>query len=209
MRALSRGYLIACEGIDGSGKSSLSAALAERLRTNGYDVVLTKEPGGTSLGTELRTTLQDQRGRVSDRAEYLLFAADRAQHFADIIIPALEARKIIVSDRLADSSLAYQGYGRELDRTLITAVNTWAMQHHRPDYTLYLQIDIHTAQQRLQQRNQQRTTFEAADMAFWQRVLRGFEELYKGRPDVLTLDATHPLEILVNQAAQRLAEITV
>src|SRR3990172_1551765 len=123
-----RGLLITLEGIDGSGKSTLANAIVTALTTLGKHVVLTKEPGGTALRTELRAILQTQKNPVCDKAEFLLFAADRSQHFKELIVPALEQGQIVISDRMADSSLAYQGFGRGLDKEMISSINRWAMQ---------------------------------------------------------------------------------
>src|SRR5688500_2417178 len=103
---LKRGILIAIEGIDGSGKSTIAQATALALKEQGFDLLLTKEPGDSELGKHIRELVQTQNVSISAKAQYLLFAADRAQHFMEKIIPALKTHKIILSDRLADSSLA-------------------------------------------------------------------------------------------------------
>src|SRR5438067_1616217 len=110
-----QGMLITIEGIDGSGKSTLAKNLYQHLIANDVDALLTREPGATPLGKALRTILQEKNVAVCDQAEYLLFAADRAQHFKDTIIPALAKGTVVISDRMADSSLVYQGYGRGLN----------------------------------------------------------------------------------------------
>jgi dTMP kinase len=182
------GFLIAIEGIDGCGKSSLAQALAAELGKKNNDVLLTKEPGGTQLGKQLRELLHARKNMICDSAEYLLFAADRAQHFAEIIMPALRADKIIISDRMSDSSLAYQGYGRGIDRDMIARVNTWAMQGVQPDMIIYLRIDAQTALQRVMSRQETLTSFEQEKIDFWQRVIDGFEEIFATKKNVITLD---------------------
>ena len=121
------GYFVSIEGIDGCGKTTLAQRLQAMLTHAGHQVLLTKEPGGSELGKSLRAILQTQEMPIGGKAEFLLFAADRAQHFEKIIIPALREGKVVITDRCADSSLAYQGYGHNLDRTIITTVNNWAM----------------------------------------------------------------------------------
>src|SRR3972149_5899470 len=123
--------LITLEGIDGSGKSTLAKKMADTL----HNVVLTKEPGGSALGKKLREILQMQPVPITPIAEFLLFAADRAQHFDEVVIPALEQNKIVISDRMADSSLVYQGYGRGINMENIKLVNKWVMQDITPDIT--------------------------------------------------------------------------
>lgn len=204
MRQLWHGILITLEGIDGSGKSTLAHALAAQLRQYDLPVLLTKEPGGSTLGKELRAMLQHQQEPISPLAEYLLFAADRAEHFARLIIPALENSSIVISDRMGDSSIAYQGYGRGLDREMIKTINTWAMQTREPDLVLYLKLDPSIAQHRIKLRNQSLTTFEQQDSDFMRRLSDGFDELFATRNNVITLDATLSMDDLKIEALKAL-----
>jgi len=204
----SKGFLIAIEGIDGSGKSSLVSNLAIALEQKKHTVIKTKEPGGTGLGLELRAILNKQRNSnnikdsISEKAEFLLFAADRAQHFKTLVIPALDKNHIVISDRTGDSSLAYQGYGRGLDRDMIQSINTWATENRKADLTIYIRIDAQTAYQRVISRNKNLTSFEAESLEFWKRVGNGFDEMYKKREDVLTLDGTKTQEELCTISLQ-------
>jgi len=201
MRRSYSGYLISIEGIDGSGKSSLAKALAEHLGKKGMSVLLTKEPGGTNLGQALRYLLQTQKKDVCAKAEFLMFAADRAQHFEELIIPALKQGSIIIADRMADSSVAYQGYGRKIGATMISSINEWAMQGIRPDLTLYLRINPEQALARVQARNDKAVwSIEQERYDFWQRVIKGYEEIFSQRTNVITLDAMLSIEQLCQQA---------
>jgi dTMP kinase len=197
---MQHGRLITIEGIDGSGKSSVAQCLVKCLEERGRTVLLTKEPGGTELGGTLRTILHTQKDRVGDVAEFLLFAADRAQHFEQIIIPALAKGTIVISDRMADSSLAYQGYGRGLDREMIKKINAWAMQYQAPNIVLYLRLDPASARERVRARHQALTSFEREGVDFWQRVSSGYEEIFAARQNVITLDARLPLASVCKQA---------
>ncbi len=197
---ITTGKLITIEGIDGSGKSTLCKAIFTKLEKKKYSCRLTKEPGGSELGKHLRTILHERTNPLSDKAEYLLFAADRAQHFDRVIQPSLKEGKIIISDRMADSSLAYQGYGRSLDCSMIEAVNHWAMNAIKPDVTIYLKIDINTALNRIKQSRDSLTAFEQEKYLFWQRVTAGFEEIFSKRSNVLTLDARQSTEELATHA---------
>lgn len=194
------GRLITIEGIDGSGKSSVAQSLVKCLEERDRTVLLTKEPGGTELGGTLRTILHTQKDRVGDVAEFLLFAADRAQHFEQIIIPALAKGTIVISDRMADSSLAYQGYGRGLDCDMIKKINEWAMQYQTPDLVMYLRLDPASAHERVRARHQALTSFEREGVDFWQRVSSGYEEIFAARKNVITLDARLPLAFVCTQA---------
>lgn len=174
------GKLITFEGIDGSGKSTLSKAVYEKLLNQGFSVLLTKEPGATEFGKTLRKMLQESEVKIDPKAEFLLFAADRAQHIEQVVLPALKAGKIVISDRMADSSLAYQGYGRNLDKEIINKVNSWAMQGLKPDLTIYIKIDYETAIGRIKKRDEKLTNFEKEKTEFFQRVIQGFDEILGG-----------------------------
>ncbi len=191
------GSLINVEGIDGSGKSLLIRNLKTKLNTN---VIFTYEPGDTILGTKLRKILHEEKETTCDLSEYLLFAADRAQHFEQTIIPALKKNKIIISDRLADSSLAYQGYARGLDIEMIKKINNWAMQNIQPNLTLYIEIDIQTAMQRIFNRNENLTSFEKEKVGFWEKVINGYKEIFKTRKNVIIINGNQTPENVYNDA---------
>jgi dTMP kinase len=137
-----RSHFITFEGIDGSGKSTQMRLLAAELRGRGFDVVTTREPGGTPLGTRLRSLLLDTETVVDPLAELLLYAADRAQHVRTLIRPALAANKIVLSDRYADATIAYQGAGRALEPELIEQVVELATGGLMPDLTLLFDLDV-------------------------------------------------------------------
>jgi len=196
--SLARGTLIAVEGIDGSGKSTLCANITQKLDCI-LPIVLTKEPGGTPLGKQLRAIVQQPIPRCA-QAEFLLFAADRAQHFTDIVLPALAQKRLIISDRMADSSLIYQGHGRGLDLKIIKQVSNWVMHNRKPDVTVYVRIDLQTALERIAKRNQALTAFEQEDKNFMQRLIDGFDKLYSNRDDIILLDGTHNIETLTTLA---------
>ncbi len=186
------GTLITFEGIDGTGKSSAARALYDALKDE-FPMVFTREPGATELGKQLRSILQNRTFDLHAKAEYLLFAADRVQHMETVVLPALRDNKVVISDRMADSSLAYQGYGRGVDPAMITRVNKWAMQDREPDLTVYLELDYEQASQRLAERNEQATVFEQERAEFFERVQQGFEVAFKDRP-IIRIDASQSLE---------------
>lgn len=194
MKRLKRGVLIAIEGIDGSGKTTLARNLAAAMADCDIPVILTKEPGSTPLGAHIRQILETST--VNPVTETLLFAADRAQHTAEIVKPALESGKLIISDRMADSTRAYQGYGRGIDKQMIEQVTQWALNGIKPDLIFYLAIDVETAHQRIRARNQPLAPFEKQGDDFLERVRSGFEELFKNRKEVLWCDARQPMDVL-------------
>lgn len=196
------GLLIALEGIDGAGKSLLAKNLYDAFVLKKINVLLTKQPGGTILGQKLRSILHEEKKLVSDLSEFLLFAADRAQHFEQIIIPALKQGKIIISDRLSDSSLAYQGYGRDLDKEKIKMVNSWAMQNINPDLVFYIEIDTKTAHKRIFKRNIKLTSFEKEKAEFWEKTINGYNQIFKNKKNVYYLDGKKTPEEIKEEALE-------
>ena len=199
MKKYTHGFFIAFEGIDGSGKSTLAQSLYILLKEE-YKTVLTRQPGGTMLGTEIRQLLHHRSTVYSPLAEYLLFAADRAQHAFEVIVPALAQGSLVLCDRYADSSIAYQGYGRGLNTDLISTVNNWAMQEIVPHITFYIALSYQESLVRLKKRNAEATAFEQEKEDYFNRVIAGFEKLYKNRSDVIILDGTLNQKELLEQA---------
>ncbi len=208
MSKLALGMLISIEGIDGSGKSTLACNLAEKIQKHcNHSVMLTKEPGGSALGKKLRTILQTQPFPITPIAEFLLFAADRAQHMQQMVKPALEQGTIVISDRMADSSLAYQGYGRGIDKYMIQKVNQWAMQNIKPNIIFYLRINPDIAAQRLQSRTDL-TAFEKEQVNFVERLIAGFDKIFQNNQSVVMLDGTQTSEeITATALAQVCAQL--
>jgi dTMP kinase len=204
MPTVERGILIAIEGIDGSGKSTLARNLTELLNQQNLATILTKEPGGTALGKQLRTMLQEKPIPMTPKAEFFLFASDRAQHMEEYIQPQLAQKKIIISDRMGDSALVYQGYGRGLDRTMINTINRWAMNTVQPDLTIYVKVDFATAFDRMARRNETPSSFEQEKKEFFNRLINGFDELYATHENVLIIDGQQPSEIVTQHAYEQL-----
>ncbi|MEM7322659.1 MAG: dTMP kinase [Actinomycetota bacterium] len=181
-------FYIAFEGGEGCGKSTQAAIVADRL-----DAVLTREPGGTPLGAELRQLLLGSGDHsVSPRAEALMMAADRSQHLQEVILPSLAKGRHVVSDRSAYSSLAYQGGGRELGIENVRIVNDWAVYGRWPDVVVYLQVDRDVASGRL---NRKLDRIEQEDEWFHKRVTEAFDALAADEPDRwLVVDGSQSVE---------------
>ena len=177
------GFFITFEGIDKSGKTTQARLLVERLRAEGFEVLLTREPGGTDLGREIRRSLlrQPADSEVSASAEMLLFAADRAQHVAEVIRPGLAAGKVVVSDRFVDSTLAYQGYGRGCDQAELRAVQKIAAGGLRPDLTVLVDVDVATARERSGNASPDR--LEGGSDSFFERVRSGYLAQWEAEPE--------------------------
>ncbi|MFF0509735.1 dTMP kinase [Streptomyces sp. NPDC004250] len=184
------GFFIALEGGDGAGKSTQAEALAEWIRGKGHEVVLTREPGATPVGKRLRSILLDvSSAGLSHRAEALLYAADRAEHVDTVVRPALERGAVVISDRYIDSSVAYQGAGRDLSPTEIARINRWATNGLVPHLTVLLDVSPETARERFTEAPDR---LESEPAEFHARVRSGF----------LTLAAADPGRYLVVDAGQ-------
>lgn len=185
---------ITFEGIEGSGKGVMLARTLDWLRQAGYDLLETREPGGSELGAALRALLLDTRNSdISPEAELFLYLADRAQHVAARIRPALSEGKLVVSDRYADSTIVYQGYGRGLDVDELYRLNNLAVQGLWPDLTLVLDLDVETGLGRAIRRNRElglaekEGRFEAESLAFHNKIRAGYQDWAARHPGRIRL----------------------
>jgi dTMP kinase len=184
------GRFVTFEGTEGCGKTTQIERLARRLERSGADVLVTREPGGTTLGRELRTlVLRPAERPISPDAELLLYAADRAQHLVELVEPALERGAIVLCDRFTDATLAYQGYGRRLDLQRIRDLHRHPPLNRVPDRTLLFLLDPAVALERARRRNTRNDLaetegrFEAEHLDFHERVSEGYRELAVAEPD--------------------------
>jgi len=198
-----RGLLLALEGGEGAGKSTQARLLAIWLRDQGYDVVSTHEPGATKVGMRLRALLLDTaHAGLSARAETLMYAADRAEHVASVIRPALERGAIVVTDRYVDSSLAYQGAGRRLPVSEVAEMNQWATGGLQPDLTILLDLLPAAG---LGRRERSADRLEAEPAEFHQRVRAGFLALADAEPQrYLVLNANRPAAEISREIQDRI-----
>ncbi len=173
---------ISFEGCEGSGKTTQAARLARHLRDSGCSVTLTKEPGATDLGSALRDVLQGSSSEITPKAEFLLYAADRAQHVREIIEPALEAGSVVICDRYCDSTVAYQGYGRGLDLDMIGRVNDWVTRGILPQLTFLLDIEPGIGLNRITENKKTLDRLEREDIGFHERVRDGYLKLAARQP---------------------------
>lgn len=197
----SMGFFITFEGIEGCGKSTQVRLLDGVLKEGGTPCVVTREPGGTPIGTKIREILLNpDNTAMAPEAELLLYAADRAQHMRELIKPALDSGNIVVCDRFTDATMAYQGIGRGLDMALIHELNRIASLGIRPDLTLLLDCPAETGIERAFDRNSKNghardDRFEREAMAFHQKVRDGYLGIAKAEPDrVKVVDATKDIQ---------------
>jgi dTMP kinase len=181
---------ITFEGIEAAGKSTLIAALNDDLRARGENVLVTREPGGTPLGVRIRQIWRDPASAIDPLAEALLMSADRAQHVATVIVPALRAGMTILCDRYFDSTIAYQGFGRELEIDMLLELSLLATSRVTPNLTLLLDIPSELSLARLNARGGA-DRMELEDLEFHERVRAGYHELVKRFPSrYVVLDGT-------------------
>ncbi|MER5458825.1 dTMP kinase [Micromonospora sp. NPDC002389] len=207
---VSAGLFVVFEGGEGAGKSTQLAQLAERLRGDGRDVVVTREPGATAVGSRIRSMVLDTTGdeAPSPRAEALLYAADRAHHVATVVRPALVRGAVVISDRYVDSSLAYQGAGRTLPVDEVSWLSSWATGGLKPDLVVLLDVDPRTGLSRVAARSQAADRLEAESVTFHERVRYAFLDLAAADPKrYLVLDGSRPAEEIAERVARRVEEL--
>ncbi|MDP2761537.1 MAG: dTMP kinase [Sideroxyarcus sp.] len=203
---MSKAKFITFEGMDGAGKSTHLAWFADALRQRGFDVVVTREPGGTPLGEQLREILLNQPMSVGTEA-LLMFAA-RLEHIEQVIKPALHAGKWVISDRFSDASFAYQGGGRGLDWDKLSQLEQWVHPDLQPDLTLFFDVPVEVARQRLRSPDNTRPNnvpldrFEQEQADFFERVRAGYHKRVQQNPQrYIVIDAAQPLEKVQLQLA--------
>jgi dTMP kinase len=209
---VSAGLFVVFEGGEGAGKSTQLAALAERLRGHGRDVVVTREPGATAVGERIRSLVLETSGEQapSPRAEALLYAADRAHHVATVVRPALVRGSVVISDRYVDSSLAYQGAGRTLPVDEVSWLSSWATGGLKPDLVVLLDVEPRTGLSRVASRSQSADRLETESIAFHERVRYAFLDLAAADPKrYLVLDASRPAEEIADLVARRVEQMLV
>lgn len=188
---MNRGWFITFEGPDGSGKTTISNNVYQQLKTEGFDVIYTREPGGIEIAEKIRDIILDPKNTAMDKkTEALLYAASRRQHLVEKILPALKENKIVICDRFVDSSLAYQGVGREIGVKEVLSINEFAIEGTYPDLTIFLDIDPLKGLSRIADRHY-RDRLDREKEQFHLLVAKGYEqmkELFKDRYYIVDAD---------------------
>ena len=201
---MKNGLFISFEGIDGVGKSTQLDLLVQFLAEQGQTVCRTLEPGGTDLGREIRELLLDRKGEVAPRAEALLFAADRAHHVATVIRPALERGEVVVTDRYLDSSVAYQGSGRDLGFDQVRDLSLFAVDGLLPKLTVLLDLDANKAAARRSNTGAEPDRLERAKIEFFEAARQAYLKMAADEPArFLVLDAEQSVESMQQKIRER------
>ena len=202
------GLFITFEGGDGSGKTTQINLLATWLESQGQTVVLTREPGGTDLGVELRNIVLHRKGFIAPRAEALLYAADRSHHIHSLVRPALERGEVVVQDRYLDSSVAYQGAGRVLDAEEVRELSLWATERLMPNLTVLLDVPASVAKARQAQTEREYDRLEAEAEDFHTRVRESYLSLAAAEPErFLVVNGELPIEEIHHNIITKVSDL--
>ena len=197
---------ISFEGIEGSGKSTQVKALAEYLRARGHKVIETVEPGGTRIGNKIRELLLEPGNHMDPMAELLLYYSSRAQHVREVIYPAIQDNSIVITDRFIDSTLAYQGYARGIDKAVIYTLNEIVVPDMKPFLTFLLDMDVEEGLRR-NRRAQKEDRFELETVEFHTRVRKGFHLIAAEEPErIKIIDASVSAEEVSRKVIEILEE---
>ena len=209
MESFMKSYFISFEGPDGSGKSTVLkqvvAQIGPRLKTQ---YLVTREPGGSKIAEKIRQLILDPvNEEMSAKTEALLYAASRSQHMFETVIPALKAGKVVFSDRFVDSSLAYQGAGRDLGITAVKQINDFATSKIEPDLTIFLDVKPQVGLDRIaKERAGQEDRLEQEKLIFHQKVYQGYQEVNRAHPQrIRVVDANKPLNLVVEDCVKIIA----
>ena len=192
---------ITFEGPEGSGKTTVLNQINKLLSEN-YNVISTREPGGVSTGEEIRNILLDGEN-IDIRTEALLFAASRREHLVEKVIPALKNNKVVLCDRYIDSSLAYQGHARGIGIEEVKKINEFAINGLYPDLTIYLDVDAEIGRQRILKNNREQNRLDKEDKVFHEKVIEGYHKVISDNPHrFIKVNANHSLDKVVEETYQ-------
>lgn len=191
---------ITFEGPEGSGKTTVIREITQRLESEGWEVVVTREPGGVKTGEDIRKILLEGEA-IDDRSEALLFAASRREHLVNKVLPALHEGKVVLCDRYIDSSLAYQGYARGIGVEEVRSINEFAINGLYPDLTLYLDIRASVGIQRINDNQRTQNRLDREKLDFHEKVVEGYRQIIHNEPNrFAVINAEQSIEEVVNSA---------
>lgn len=204
-----KGKFITLEGPDGSGKTTVSSKVVEILEKKGYKVLLTREPGGVDIAEQIRAVILDKKNTAMDsKTEALLYAAARRQHLVEKVLPALENGYIVICDRFVDSSLAYQGVGRQLGIDKVYQMNLFAIEDIMPDKTIFFDIDYQLGLERIKSNERESDRLDNASLDFHKKVYEGYLEICDKYPDrIVKIDASLNVESVVELVLEEINKV--
>lgn len=196
---MKKGLFITIEGPDGSGKSTVSKVLTEKLTAMGINVVHTREPGGIEIAEQIRNVILDKKNTSMDaRTEALLYAASRRQHLVEKVLPAVKQKKLVLCERFVDSSIAYQGYARKIGEKDVWNINSFAIEEHMPELTIYLDIDEKKGLKRIENRAS-KDRLDVESIKFHHNVVKGYKEIIKkNKKRIKIINADQDKESVIN-----------
>lgn len=205
---MKQGVFITFEGNDGAGKTTICLKVKEALEQLGYAVIYTREPGGSQIAESIRDILLDPKNTMMDpRTEALLYAASRRQHLKETVLPALKEHKIVLCDRFIDSSLAYQGYARELGMKEVYDINAFAIDGCMPQKTFFFQVSVQTGQKRMDLRGD-KNRLDLEQSTFHQNVRKGYEALINMYPDrIQVIDAEPDVDTVFKNTLENVLKV--
>lgn len=207
---MNKGIFITAEGPEGAGKTTVIGMLSKKLEEEGYQILLTREPGGIEIAEQIRSVILDKKNtRMDARTEALLYAAARRQHLVEKVIPALERGYIVLCDRFIDSSLAYQGYARGLGIEEVFTINRFAIEEVMPKLTMYFDIEPEIGLERINKhKNREVNRLDLEDLEFHHKVREGYAKLLNDYPErMVKINAAQPIESVLKEAEWRIKEI--
>ncbi len=205
---MSRGKFISIEGGDGSGKTTILNGIKAILDKEGVDYIITREPGGVPISEDIRDIILDNKNtEMDDRTEALLFAAARRQHLVEKILPALNEGKLVIVDRFIDSSIAYQGYAREIGVDEVRMVNEFAIADNYPDKTIYIDIDPLLALQRVKKNGREENRLDLEKLEFHKLVREGYFKLCDIEDRMVLIDGSKDIDSLINDVYEQIKEV--
>ena len=215
MRERKKGIFITIEGIEGCGKSTQVRILKNYLQKKGLDVLLTREPGGTEIGNQIRKVLLDKRNKmIVPYSELFLYAASRVQHVEEVILPALQEGKAVICDRFSDATTAYQGYGRGLNRNMVSVINGFSTKGLSPDLTIILDLPQEIGLKRARARNKEKGLsmkegrFEEENLLFHKKVRQGYLRISKSDPKrVKVINAGYDIKKVNSQISKEVDKL--
>ncbi len=205
---MKKGLFITFEGPDGSGKTTVSTRVVEELKKQGYAVLYTREPGGSDIAEQIRNVILDPKNTAMDaRTEALLYAASRRQHLVEVVLPAIEEGVTVISDRFIDSSLAYQGCGRQIGMQEVYDINVFAVEGKMPDLTIFLNISAEEGLARIQKGRAVLDRLDQESQAFHDRVYEGYQKVIATYADrIEVIDAARDVETVAAEAIDLIKE---